>query len=183
MKKEHTKLMDKIIQSLDWDSIYEINKVLKMGVGMGSEVIPGVKKKPFSESLTKADFKAELKSLIKHAMKNHIPQLNYGNWIIYWVSDEWDIDVHYPDELDDDDIDEESGEDDDFVFYLEPQLEIIFAPQRISLVGEISRDLEEQNENLNLEEMLEKAIQKEDYELASKIRDLISQNKEKKLDK
>jgi hypothetical protein len=181
MKKEHTKLVDKVIQSLDWDSIYEINKVLGVGVGMGSEVIPGIKKKPFSESLTKTDFRSELKALIKHAIKNHIPQMNYGNWIIYWVSDEWDIDLHYPEEMDDDEIDEE--DEDDIIFRLEPQLEIIFAPQRISLVGEISEVIEEQGGTVSLEEMLEKAIQKEDYELASKIRDLISQNKEKKLDK
>jgi protein-arginine kinase activator protein McsA len=31
--------------------------------------------------------------------------------------------------------------------------------------------------------MLERAIKNEEYELATKIRDLISQNKEKKLDK
>jgi hypothetical protein len=181
MKKEHSKLMEKVIQSLDWNSIYEINKVLGVGTGMGSEVIPGIKKKPFGDSLSKSDFKSELKALIKHAIKNHIPQMNYGNWIIYWVSDEWDVDINYPDEMDDDDLDED--EDDGTIFYLEPQLEIIFAPQRISLVGEISEVLEEQNGSVNLEEMLEKAIQKEDYELASKIRDLISQNKEKKLDK
>jgi len=181
MKKEHSKLMEKVIQSLDWNSIYEINKVLGVGTGMGSEVIPGIKKKPFGDSLSKSDFKSELKALIKHAIKNHIPQMNYGNWIIYWVSDEWDIDLHYPDEMDDEDMEDE--EEDGTVFYMEPQLEIIFAPQRISLVGEISEVLEEQNGSVNLEEMLEKAIQKEDYELASKIRDLISQNKEKKLDK
>jgi len=181
MKKEHSKLMEKVIQSLDWNSIYEINKVLGIGTGMGSEVIPGIKKKPFGDSLSKSDFKSELKALIKHAIKNHIPQMNYGNWIIYWVSDEWDIDLHYPDEMDDEDMEDE--EEDGTVFYMEPQLEIIFAPQRISLVGEISEVLEEQNGSVNLEEMLEKAIQKEDYELASKIRDLISQNKEKKLDK
>ena len=29
MKKEHSKLMDKVLQSLDWDSILEINKVLR----------------------------------------------------------------------------------------------------------------------------------------------------------
>ena len=181
MKKEHSKLVEKVIQSLDWDSIFEINKVLGMGTGMGSEIIPGVKKKPFSDTLTKADFKAELKALIKHAIKSHIPQLNYGNWIIYWVSDEWDVNLNYPEEMDDDEIDED--ESDDMVFYLEPHLEIIFAPQRISLVGEISPSTEQQNDHVSLEEMLEKAIQKEDYELAGKIRDLISQNKEKKLDK
>lgn len=181
MKKEHSKLMERVLQSLDWDSIFEVNKVLKIGTGMGSEIIPGVKKKPFGESLTKGDFKSELRALIKHSIENHIPQLNYGNWIIYWVSDDWDIDVHYPEELDDDDI--EGEEDEDVIFTLEPQLEIIFAPQRISLVGEISNPPVEGKEYVNLEEILQKAIQNEDYEMASKIRDLISQNREKKLDK
>ena len=180
MKKEHSKLMEKVLQSLDWDSIFEVNKVLGVGTGAGSEVIPGVKKKPFSESLTKGDFKSELRALIKHAIENHIPQLSYGNWIIYWVSDDWDVDIHYPEEKDDDldDMEEEN-----VIFTLEPQLEIIFSPQRISLVGESSHPLEEGKELVNLEEILQKAIQNEDYEMASKIRDLISQNREKKLDK
>jgi protein-arginine kinase activator protein McsA len=50
-------------------------------------------------------------------------------------------------------------------------------------VGEISQPEGATKEFVNLEEMLEKAIKNEEYELATKIRDLISQNKEKKLDK
>ena len=100
MKAEHSKLMDKVLQSLDWNSILEVYKVFKMGVGGGNEVIPGLKRKPFSEDLDKNDIKNELKSLIKHVIKNHIPQLSYGHWIIYWVSDEWELDSEFDDEID-----------------------------------------------------------------------------------
>jgi hypothetical protein len=181
MKKEHSKLMDKVLQSLDWDSILEINKVLKLGTGTGNEIIPGVKKKPFGDSLTKNDFKNELKALLKYAIENHVPQLSYGNWIIYWISDDWDVDLHYPEEMDDEEIDELDPE--EFNFVMEPRIEVIFSPQRINLVGEISQPEGATKEFVNLEEMLEKAIKNEEYELATKIRDLISQNKEKKLDK
>lgn len=181
MKKEHSKLMEKVLQSFDWDSILEINKVLKVGTGAGSEIIPGVKKKPFSDKITKGDFKSELRSLIKHTVENHIPQLNYGNWIIYWVSDDWDVEISYPQEIDPED--REDMEDDETFFVMEPHLEVIYSPQRISLTGEISETPGEEKEYVNLEEMLDKAIKNEDYEMASKIRDLISQNREKKLDK
>lgn len=181
MKKEHTKLMDKVLQSFDWDSILEINKVLKSGTGSGSEIVPGVKKKPFSDSITKNDYKAELRSLLKHVIENHIPQMSYGNWIIYWVSDDWDVEINYPQEMDDEEI--EGMQEEDVFFIMEPQLEVIYSPQRITLKGEISDPIPEGKEYVNLEEMLEKAIDNEDYELATKIRDLISQNKERNLDK
>ena len=103
-----------------------------------------------------------------------------SNWIIYWVSDEWDVEVNYPEEMDDEEIENLSPE--EYNFIMEPQIEVIFSPQRINLIGEISQS-EGEKEFVNLEEMLERAIKNEEYELATKIRDLISQNKEKKLDK
>ena len=67
---------------------------------------------------------------------------------------------------------------------MEPQLEVIYSPQRINLRGEFSNPEGNRKEYVNLEDMLEKAIKNEEYELATKIRDLIkNQNKEKKLDK
>ncbi len=177
MKAEHSKLMDKVIQNLDWDSILAVHKVFKMGVGEGNEIIPGLKRKPFSDSLTKNDLKNELKSLIKHAIENHVPQISYGHWIIYWVSEEWDVDFT-------EDIDEEDLEEEGLAFLMDPQLEVIYSPQRINLRGEFSNPEGEKKEYVNLEDMLEKAIKNEDYELATKIKDLIkNQNKEKKLDK
>lgn len=177
MKAEHSKLMDKVVQNLDWDSILAVHKVFKMGVGEGNEIIPGLKRKPYSESLSKTDLKNELKTLIKHAIGNHVPQISYGHWIIYWVSDEWDVDF-------DEEIGEEELDDEEFAFVMEPQLEVIYSPQRINLRGEFSAPEGDKKEYVNLEDMLEKAIKNEEYELATKIRDLIkNQNKEKKLDK
>ena len=89
--------------------------------------------------------------------------------------------MHYPEEMDDEEIEDLDPE--EFNFVMEPQIEVIFSPQRINLVGEISQPEGTAKEFVNLEEMLEKAIKNEEYELATKIRDLISQNKEKKLDK
>jgi hypothetical protein len=180
MKKEHSKLMEKVIQSFDWDSILEINRVLKIGTGMGSEIIPGMKKKVFGDSLTKNDYKTELRSLIKHTIENHLPQITYGNWIIYWVSDDWDIEMTYP--IDDDEDESEVGGEEVY-FVMEPQLEIIYSPQRIMMKGKISDPMEEGKDYVNLEDLLEKAVQNEDYEQATKIRDLISQNKGKNSDK
>lgn len=175
MKAEHSKLMDKVLQSLDWSSILEVYKVFKMGVGSGNEIIPGLKRKPFSEDLNKNDIKNELKTLIKHAIKNHIPQLTYGHWIIYWVSDEWELDSEFDDPMDEEEREEM---DEDFIFVLEPHLEVIYCPQRISIKGEITPSEQQPSENVNLEEMLEKSLKNEDYELATKIRDLIkAQNK------
>jgi hypothetical protein len=59
MKTEHSKLMDKVVQNLDWDSILAVHKVFKMGVGEGNEIIPGLKRKPYSDSLSKTDLKNE----------------------------------------------------------------------------------------------------------------------------
>ena len=182
MKKEHSKLIGKVLQNLDWDSILEINKVLKVGTGAGNEIFPffsGVKKKKFSENLTKNDFRSELRSLLKYVIENHIPQLVYGNWIIYWVSDDWGVEMSYPPEDEDEDDFSEDLEDQDVVFVMEPQLEVIYSPQRIFLKGEISDPPEEEKSYSSLEEMLEEAIKNEDYELATKVRDLISQNKGK----
>jgi excinuclease UvrABC helicase subunit UvrB len=89
--------------------------------------------------------------------------------------------MHYPEEMDDEEIEDLNPE--EFNFVMEPQIEVIFSPQRINLIGEISQPEGEGKEFVNLEEMLERAIKNEEYELATKIRDLISQNKEKKLDK
>ncbi len=170
-------MLDRVIQNLDWESILAVHRVFKMGVGEANVIIPGLKRKPFSESLSKTDLKNELKTLIKHAIENHIPQITYGHWIIYWVSDEWDSDFS-------EDADDEELEDEEFYFVMEPQLEVIYSPQRINLRGEITNPQESPKEFVNLEDMLEKAIRNEDYELATKIRDLIkNQNKEKRLDK
>ena len=72
MKKGNNKLIDKVISSLDWDAIYEVNKCFKHGVGDGTSAIPGVKRKPFADGITKNDIKNELKSLLKYVIENDL---------------------------------------------------------------------------------------------------------------
>lgn len=88
MKKPNNKLIDKVISSLDWDSIIEVNKCFKIGVGEGTSVIPGIKRKVFTDTLNKNDIKSELKVLLNYAIDNDIAELFYGPWMIFWVNGE-----------------------------------------------------------------------------------------------
>lgn len=180
MRKEHSKLIDKVVKSLDWDSIHEVYRSFKMGVGEGSSVIPGIKRKPFSESLTKEDIRNELKVVIKHVVSSDISDLVYGPWIINWLNGDWVI-------YDEDENGEKIEISEDEMFIVNSKLEVIFAPQRISMMvdsiaGEYSS--EEETDNMKIEMMMQKALQSEDYELASKFRDILKyQNKESDSDK
>jgi hypothetical protein len=182
MRKEHSKLIDKIISSLDWDSIFEVYKAFKMGIGEGSNVIPGIKRKPFSDSLTKNDIKSELKTVLKQVIEGDISDIIYGPWIINWDNGDWEP---IEDEIDDDidDQAEESIENDNIV---NSRLEVIYAPQRIALIINSLKD-EQHEEDVNdsyiIESLMQKAIKNEDYELASKFRDILKhQDKEQSSD-
>ena len=174
MKKEKTnnKLIDKVISSLDWDSIIEVNKCFKIGVGEGTSVIPGIKRKVFSDGLSKNDVKSELKTLLKHAIDNDIAELFYGPWMIFWVNGEW-IEIN----IDDDgkDPDDHIGEDIkvELDVNFDSSLEVIYSPQRIHVVGntDINKD---ESDVTRLETMLKKAIDTENFELASKIKDILA---------
>ena len=58
--KELNRLVEKTIATLDWDTILEVNKSFKHGIGDGVTAIPGIKRKPFSDSITKNDIKNEI---------------------------------------------------------------------------------------------------------------------------
>ena len=74
-------------------------------------------------------------------------------------------------------------EDDQFIPIVESVLEVYFSPM-VVISREVVLDPEEidgeSEENFSLKEKLQKAIEDEDYELASKIRDLIEIYKNKK---
>jgi hypothetical protein len=165
MNKENSKLIEKTISNLDWDSICNAGKVFKFGVGEGVTAIPGMKKRSFSEEITKNEYKAELKSLLKYVMENDISELIYGPWVIFWFNSEWDLDIIEDEEEEDIDMDPQIGS----------SIEVIYSPQRICLVnvtGKSDYKIEESDFD-KLENMLKKAIDSENYELASKIRDVI----------
>ena len=183
MKKPNNKLIDKVISSLDWDSIIEVNKCFKIGIGEGTSVIPGIKRKVFSDVLNKNDIKSELKILLNYAIENDIAELFYGPWMIFWVNGEW---VELSD--DDDEDDEPTGGNikAGLNIRFDSSLEVIYSPQRIHVIGNTEKtDLAKDESDINrLEAMLKKAIETENFELATKIKDLLAlQNGEATEDK
>ena len=171
MRTAKNKLIDKVISSLDWDAIYEVNKCFKHGVGDGTSAIPGVKRKPFADGISKNDIKNELKSLLKYVIENDLAELIYGYWMIFWNNAEWSEESinQLRDQYDDED------EEDFDAIILDSTLEVIYSPQRICAIENTQlKDLKGEDSDMsNLETMLKKALSREQYELASKIRDVI----------
>jgi len=185
MKKPNNKLIDKVISSLDWDSIIGVNKCFKIGVGEGTSVIPGIKRKVFSDTLNKNDIKSELKMLLNYAIDNDVAELFYGPWMIFWVNGEWV-------ELSDDDYDDEDDEPSrgdikaELNIRFDSSLEVIYSPQRIHVIGNTEKNdiAKDESDIIRLEAMLKKAIDTENFELATKIKDLLAlQNGEASEDK
>lgn len=178
MKNLNSKLIDKVTSSLDWDAIFEVNNCFKQGVGYGTSAIPGIKRKTWSDGITKADLKNELKSLLRYVIENDIAELAHGYWLIFWNNVEWKEDQfdEFKRRMEEEDLE---GEDklnivwDEIEF--ESTLEVIYSPQRICVVDNTRREIlpAEDSDLARLESMLEKALSSEQYELASKIKDVI----------
>ena len=172
MHKDFQKLIDKLVQSLDWDSIYTIHTAFKFGVGEGSEVIPGLKRKIYGPNLTKNDLKGELKTLLKFVIENDLNKMVYGQWMIFWFNQEWEI-------IEEQEMREEMGEDEDIeieFFSTESRLEVIYSPQRICLTIDVNSGqvpTATQSDYSALQNMLDKALAKEEYELAQKLQEIL----------
>lgn len=181
MKKLNNKLVDKVISSLDWDAIYEVNNCFKHGVGDGTSAIPGIKRKPFADGISKSDLKNELKGLLKYVIENDLAELIYGYWMIFWNNAEWS------EESINQLRDQYEGEDEDFdEIVLDSTLEVIYSPQRVFAIenSQLKNSKSEDSDMNKLESMLKKALDNEQYELASKIRDVIKlQNNSEESDK
>lgn len=192
MKKNTTenKLIDKIISSLDWDSILEVNKCFKLGVGEGSSVVPGIKRKVFSDSLSKNDIKTELKTLLKYVVDNDVAEMFYGPWMIFWVNGDWiklDMQKGDPDDEQDDGPNGPFGDvNTEVSISFDSTLEVIYSPQRITVAGNSHHNdaINEDSDVTRLETMLKKALDSENYELANKIKELLAlQNNQETEDK
>ena len=169
MKKDDTKIVDKVISSLDWDSIYEVNRCFKHGVGDGVCAIPGIKRKTFSDNITKNDIKNELKCLVKFVMENDVPELIYGYWMIFWTNSEWS--EKYLDNLRNESSDDEAETIGDIE--MDSTLEVIYSPQRIYINVNTDKPAVSSTDDDILNGMLKKALDNENFELASKLTELI----------
>jgi protein-arginine kinase activator protein McsA len=97
---------------------------------------------------------------------------------VIWVNGEWEMEIPETDEKGNEILDGEST----FVPILESMLEVYFSPMTViskeTVVDE--EEIEDKPEGIDLNKQLEKALNDENYELASKIRDLIDIYKKQK---
>ena len=102
----------------------------------------------------------------------------YGPWNVIWVNGEWEMEIPETDENGNELLDGEST----FVPILESMLEVYFSPMTVISKETVldEEDLEEKTDGMDLSKQLEKALSDENYELASKIRDLIDIYKKQK---
>jgi hypothetical protein len=167
MEKGIQKIVDKLVQSLDWNSILMIHKAFKHGIGQGSEVIPGLKRKNYDQNLEVKDLKHELKTILKYVVVNDYQSFTYGNWIVSWYNQEWNQDTI---------IETLSQEDEEIEFEVElpnTRLEVIYAPQRICISMDTGVTPSGVSDLDTLKAMLENALAEENYEMAQKIQDIL----------
>jgi hypothetical protein len=166
--KELNKLVDKTISTLDWDTIFEVNKSFKHGIGDGVTAIPGIKRKSFSDGITKNDIRNELRNLLKYVIENDVNELIYGYWMIFWSNAKHT--EAYLNEMMEEMDDELEGE-----IVLNSTLEVIWSPQRTYIEYENPRDSDViSDDEIFLNTLLEKSLSEENFELSAKIRDVIS---------
>lgn len=194
MNKGNKDLIDAAINNLDWESIFKTHNSLERGIGGGNYMIPGVKKKNFSEGITIKDLKRELRNILKYMISNDINALSYECWDIFWTNGEWIKNSMFPPM---EDFFEEEMEGAENVSSPSPEinsshfrskLEIFYSIQKIVLTGYIdgapsNKKIKTNNEPLSdikikdingLKTQLEKAILTEDYELAHELKKLIN---------
>ena len=144
MKDNHTKMVQDVIKTINWERIRHFHCVFDIkwefeekGGGI-TERYPSVQ-----------ELKEELKTLLTFAITKNAKTLDYGNWLIFWNNE-----------------DELSGS----------KLNAIFSLEDCFVIDRSNID----HGNLSiLEEKLETAIQKEKYEDAARLRDLINEKKRK----
>ena len=178
MAHKYTHLVNGVIKNLDWDSILLVHKSFNKGVGCEATIIPGVKRKPYSEELTIKDIKQELRAVLNFVIERGSGELNYGLWLINWYNadEEEFMDLGDDDFEDDENDQEEHDEFNDVETWFPTKLQVILSPQRISIMDYSSERFEvDMNPNFkSLDIMLEEAIGNEDYELANKLKAVIS---------
>ena len=170
-------LINRVIDTIDWDLIFRFYKLVGRSVGAETTQIQGIKKLEKGTKLSNDHVKEEVRNVISHVVENDISEFMYGPWNVIWVNGEWEAEIP---ETDENGKEIEGGES-QFVPILESLLEVHFSPMVViskEVVKSIDEDVDQST--LDLQKQLDKAIDDENYELASKIRDLIDiYNKQK----
>lgn len=166
ISEKNKQLIERVLETVDWSTILKFYKLVKREIGAETTGIPGIKKLKKGEKLLPDHIKAEVKCLVHHVVENDISQFIYGPWNILWVNGEWEIEVDG----------EEDSEEPMFVPILESVLELSFSPMVVISKENLISDedplfMDSDKESLNRQ--LEKALEEENYELASKLKDLI----------
>ena len=174
-------LINRVLDTIDWDLIFKFYKLVGRSVGTETTQIPGVKKLAKGIKLDKSHIRDEINSVINHIVENDLSQFIYGPWNVVWVNGEWEMEMPEIDE----NGNEIPGGNTNFIPIIESILEIHFSPMVVIskeiVVDEDGEEItEEPQETIGLKKQLDKALEEENYELASKIRDLIEMYKKKK---
>jgi hypothetical protein len=172
-------LINRVLDTIDWELIYKFYKLVGRTIGTETTQIPGIKKLDKKIKLTTDHIKDEVHHIINHAVENDISQFMYGPWNILWVNGEWEMEIPETDEKGNELTDGEST----FVPILESMLEVYFSPMSViskEIVLEEDEATDDTPDTIDLNKQLEKALKEENYELASKIRDLINIYKKQK---
>lgn len=171
-------LISRVIDTIDWPLIHKFYKLVGRTIGTETIQISGIKKLDKKTKLTDDHIKDEVLHIINHVVENDISQYMYGPWNVIWVNGEWEMEIPETDEKGNEILDGEST----FVPILESMLEVYFSPMTVISKETVldEEDLDEKSDGIDLNKQLEKALNDENYELASKIRDLIDIYKKQK---
>lgn len=174
------KIIDAVIAAIDWEQILKFYKILNKKIGTEQIKIKGIVK---SDKVSVESIKDELYKVLEYVIENDIPEMNYGHWVIMWINGEWESIQTIQSE--DETKSEEIG-----IPIIESKLQVHFVAQSVTVRDEIDIPMEffdvEDSllEDVKLKEILDKkmndSIGKEDYSLASKIRDLIDELKKER---
>lgn len=173
-------LIDRVLDTIDWSLIHKFYKMVGRTVGNEITQIPGVKKLPKGTKLAISHIRDEINHLVNHIVENDMSQFVYGPWNVIWVNGEWEMEIPETDE----NGNEIPGGEINLFPILESVLEIHFSPMVVVSKEVVVEEDESSNvpnqETIDLNRQLEKALKDENYELASKIRDLIEIYKKQK---
>lgn len=172
-------LIDRVLDTIDWPLMLKFYKLVGRTVGTENVQIPGIKKLEKKVKLSQDHIRDEVNRVINHVVENDLAQYVYGPWNVIWINGEWEMEIPETDENGKEMPDGEST----FVPIIESMLEVYFSPMVVISREEVLDEdggESEKPETSDLQKQLEKAINDENYELASKIRDLIEVYKKQK---